>query len=177
MLKIKSLCVVIFQNKYKESGKKSRTSSLYSQLPQTNETQFNKTLSEIQSQVILHVLVKSELSFCLWLKVLIFCLCFRLNIKKPAGRTRRLLCTQNFLRLWTRHTSKKRHSCRVRYETTVTHIQVKPWGLGLIPSPIHRSIEKTSNCGPQGHRCSTAASCGHFVSLKKIWLDFHCWHK
>lgn len=133
-----TLCVVIFQNKYKESGKKSRTSSLYSQLPQTNETQFNKTLSEIQSQVILHVFVQSELSFCLRLKVLIFCLCFRLNIKKPAGRTRRLLCTQNFLRLWTWHTSKKRHSCRVRYETTVTHIQVKPWGLGLSPSPIHR---------------------------------------
>lgn len=39
------------QNKYKESGKKSQRVSVYSQLPETNDIQFAKAVSEIQSEV------------------------------------------------------------------------------------------------------------------------------
>lgn len=39
------------QTKYKEDGKRSQTASFYSQLPQTSETQFAKSVSEIQSEV------------------------------------------------------------------------------------------------------------------------------
>lgn len=39
------------QNKYKESGRKSQTVSVYSQLADTNDIQFAKTVSEIQSEV------------------------------------------------------------------------------------------------------------------------------
>lgn len=39
------------QNKYKESGKKIQNSSLYTQLPQTTETEFAKSVSELTSQV------------------------------------------------------------------------------------------------------------------------------
>lgn len=39
------------QNKYKESGKKSQNVSLYSQLTDTNDIQFAKTVSDIQSEV------------------------------------------------------------------------------------------------------------------------------
>lgn len=39
------------QNKYKESGKKGQTVSAYSQLPETNDIQFARAVSEIQSEV------------------------------------------------------------------------------------------------------------------------------
>lgn len=39
------------QVKYKEDGMKSLSQSVYSQLPETTETQFAKTVSELQSQV------------------------------------------------------------------------------------------------------------------------------
>ncbi|PWA32051.1 hypothetical protein CCH79_00020385 [Gambusia affinis] len=38
-------------NKYKEGGKKVQTVSVYSQLPETNQTQFAKNVSELQSEV------------------------------------------------------------------------------------------------------------------------------
>ena len=41
----------IFQIKYKEGGKKDISASLYSQLPETMETQFAKEISDIQSEV------------------------------------------------------------------------------------------------------------------------------
>lgn len=44
-----SLCFV--QNKYKESGKKSQSVSVYSQLPETNHMQFAKAVCQIQSEV------------------------------------------------------------------------------------------------------------------------------
>lgn len=43
------LCLL--QNKYKEDGIKSLSQSLYSQLPETAETQLAKTVSELQSEV------------------------------------------------------------------------------------------------------------------------------
>jgi hypothetical protein len=39
------------QSKYKEEGKKAHGSSVYSQLPATMETQFARTVSDLQSQV------------------------------------------------------------------------------------------------------------------------------
>lgn len=45
------LTFCLLQAKYKESGKKSRSQSVYSQLPETTETQFAKTVSELQSEV------------------------------------------------------------------------------------------------------------------------------
>lgn len=39
-----------FQRKYKE-GKRSLCQSVYSQLPETSETQFVKRVSEVQSEV------------------------------------------------------------------------------------------------------------------------------
>lgn len=41
----------LFQNKYKEDGRRSLSQSFYSQLPETTETQFAKTVSELQSEV------------------------------------------------------------------------------------------------------------------------------
>lgn len=43
------------QHKYKEEGKKELSSSLYSQLPETTETQLAKTVHEFQSEVLEHV--------------------------------------------------------------------------------------------------------------------------
>lgn len=42
---------LILQNKYKQSGKKSMSSSLYAQLPQTAETQLAAKMSDLQSEV------------------------------------------------------------------------------------------------------------------------------
>lgn len=42
---------VIVQNKYKQSFRESLASSLYSQLPQTAETQLAAKMSDLQSQV------------------------------------------------------------------------------------------------------------------------------
>lgn len=39
------------QNKYKEEGLRSLPQSLYSQLPETPETQLAKTVGELQSEV------------------------------------------------------------------------------------------------------------------------------
>lgn len=41
----------VFQKKYKEDGKRSLSQTLYSQLPRTAETQFAKSVSELQSEV------------------------------------------------------------------------------------------------------------------------------
>ena len=41
----------IHQTKYKESAKNSGSTSIYSQLPETTETQFVKAVSELQSEV------------------------------------------------------------------------------------------------------------------------------
>lgn len=50
-----SSCVcVLFQMKYKEAGKKGATSSLYSTLPETLETQHAKEASQLLSQVLTH---------------------------------------------------------------------------------------------------------------------------
>uniref|UniRef100_A0A3Q2GIE5 Nebulette n=1 Tax=Cyprinodon variegatus TaxID=28743 RepID=A0A3Q2GIE5_CYPVA len=45
------LNLVSISNKYKEDGLKSLSHSLYSQLPETTETTFAKTVSELQSEV------------------------------------------------------------------------------------------------------------------------------
>lgn len=45
------LCLASVQSKYKEDGIKSLSQSLYSQLPETAETQLAKTVSELQSEV------------------------------------------------------------------------------------------------------------------------------
>lgn len=39
------------QNKYKEEGLRNLSQSLYSQLPETPETQLAKTVGELQSEV------------------------------------------------------------------------------------------------------------------------------
>lgn len=39
------------QSKYKEGGRRSLSQSFYSQLPETTETQFAKTVAELQSEV------------------------------------------------------------------------------------------------------------------------------
>lgn len=44
-------CFHLFQNKYKEDGKRSLAQSFYSQLPETSDTQFAKSVSELQSEV------------------------------------------------------------------------------------------------------------------------------
>lgn len=49
---IRMFCLC-FQNKYKEDGVKSLCESLYSQLPETAELQFAKSVSDLQSQVSL----------------------------------------------------------------------------------------------------------------------------
>ncbi len=43
--------IVFSQNKYKRSSKQENSSSIYSQLPQTQETQFAKQMAELQSDV------------------------------------------------------------------------------------------------------------------------------
>lgn len=46
------LCIdLILQNKYKQSGKTSMSSSLYAHLPQTAETQLAAKMSDLQSEV------------------------------------------------------------------------------------------------------------------------------
>lgn len=46
---MKLLCRL--QNKYKEDGQKSQSVSVYSQLQDTNDIQFARAVSELQSQV------------------------------------------------------------------------------------------------------------------------------
>lgn len=41
----------VLQSKYKEGGRKSLSQSFYSQLSETAETQFAKTVAELQSEV------------------------------------------------------------------------------------------------------------------------------
>lgn len=41
----------VLQTKYKEDGKKNLCQSFYSQLPETSETRFAKTVSELQNEV------------------------------------------------------------------------------------------------------------------------------
>lgn len=43
------------QNKYQQSGKQSMSTSLFSQLPQTSETQLAAKMSELQSEVNAHL--------------------------------------------------------------------------------------------------------------------------
>lgn len=45
------VCVLASQSKYKEGGRKSLSQSFYSQLPETTETHFAKTVAELQSEV------------------------------------------------------------------------------------------------------------------------------
>lgn len=42
----------VLQSKYKEAGKKEASSSLYSKLPETLETQHAKEVAQLQSQVL-----------------------------------------------------------------------------------------------------------------------------
>lgn len=112
-----------FQNKYKESGKKSQSVSVYSQLPQTNEMQFAKAVSEIQSEVREHRVFKiclkvkpqSQRLHSMPLFVIFLSLFCRANIKKQGRRKRPALCTRSCPRLWRLSTPKRWHSCRVRY--------------------------------------------------------------
>lgn len=46
-----SFVAVVFQTKYKEAGKKEASTSLYSTLPETLETQHAKEASQLQSEV------------------------------------------------------------------------------------------------------------------------------
>lgn len=48
------------QNKYKQSGKESMSSSLYAQLPETAQTQLAAKMSELQSEVRHHLLLKDS---------------------------------------------------------------------------------------------------------------------
>ena len=54
----------LFQNKYKEDSKKSLSQSIYSQLPETSDTQFARTISELQSEVTEEQ--DQNLSFSAW---------------------------------------------------------------------------------------------------------------
>lgn len=49
--RVQLTCFRLFQNKYKEDGRRSLSQSFYSQLPETAETQFAKTVSGLQSEV------------------------------------------------------------------------------------------------------------------------------
>lgn len=106
-----------FQNKYKESGKKSQTVSVYSQLPQTNEIQFAKAVSELQSEVREHRVFNICLQVVYIRRLYFFfsSLFVRANIKKQGRRKRPARCTRSCPRLWKLSTPKRRHSCRVRY--------------------------------------------------------------
>lgn len=42
---------LVVQVRYKEDGRRSQTVSVYSQLPQTSDTDFAKAVSELQSEV------------------------------------------------------------------------------------------------------------------------------
>lgn len=67
---------LILQNKYKQSGKKSMSSSLYAQLPQTVETQLAAKMSDLQSEVTKP------------------CTCEAVN-NQPIRRPHRLLCASS----------------------------------------------------------------------------------
>lgn len=56
--------VFVFQNKYKEAGKKELVRSLYSQLPETKETRHAKELTQLYSEV---GLIHNSLLFLLFI--------------------------------------------------------------------------------------------------------------
>lgn len=60
-------CIVLCQSKYKE-GRKSLSQSFYSQLPETAETQFAKSVAELQSEVSSEPFVLTLLIEKLWIK-------------------------------------------------------------------------------------------------------------
>ncbi len=49
----------MFQSKYRESGKKENSTSLYNTLPETKDTRHARDAAEIQSQVRQSLLMKA----------------------------------------------------------------------------------------------------------------------
>lgn len=108
-----SLCFV--QNKYKESGKKSQSVSVYSQLPETNDTQFAKAVCQIQSEVRSGTL-PNPVRYCGQTRkhnqtVSYFS---RTNTKKRRRGTHPAVCTRSCRRLRRLCAPKRLRSCRVR---------------------------------------------------------------
>lgn len=116
------------QNKYKEEGLRSLSQSLYSQLPETAETQLAKSVAELQSEVrlvstLFHI---SRLLFQSIVK-LISPRCLPGNVLhspstgRPARRRQRPACTTSSPTRWRRDTLKRPASCRVRYTLESAH--------------------------------------------------------
>lgn len=119
---------VCMQSKYKEDGLKSLPQNLYSHLPETNETQFVKSVSELLSEVRKSLLVSSTFLWCCgWNPRRFICfelsfeICcyisdiFRLNTRRRVKRRRAAACTTSCLKLWRLYTLKRPRSCRARY--------------------------------------------------------------
>lgn len=116
------------QNKYKEEGLRSLSQSLYSQLPETAETQLAKTVAELQSEVRLAsaLIYISGLLFQFIIE-LISPPCLPGNVLhspstgRPAGRKQRPACTTSSPKRWRRYTLKRPASGRVRYTLESAH--------------------------------------------------------
>lgn len=110
------------QIKYKDEGLKSLPHSLYSQLPHTTDTQFAKSVSELQSEV-------GGANVCIQLdpanpggrrrntNVNVSC-SFRGNTRKQGKRRPPARCTPHCRRPWTPDTPERRLSCKARSEAT-----------------------------------------------------------
>lgn len=108
---------LLLQLKYTEGGKQKISTSLYSLLPETTETQLAKQMSEMQSEVNIHS--KQNLTFikvhftrvctrALQCELIFFLWCCRPSTRKWARGRWSLLCTLYSLRPRTSSTPKKR---------------------------------------------------------------------
>ena len=121
---------MLFQNKYKEDGKKSLSQSIYSQLPETSDTQFAKTVSQTQSEVRQDrercyffdtgdILVRMR---SCWAVTDYYGLYgSRWSTGSPGREETVALCTLLYLRHWRPSTLERPPSYRVRYNHTRTH--------------------------------------------------------
>lgn len=116
------------QNKYKEDGLRSLSRSLYSQLPETSETQQAKTVAELRSEVRLRPTSVHISSLFLWSVIkLIAPRCLPGNVLhspntgRPAGGKQRPACTTSSPKRWRRYTLKRPAGCRVRCTSESAH--------------------------------------------------------
>lgn len=118
----------LLQSKYREGGRRRLSQSFYSQLPQTAETRFAKSVAALHSQVSRVSRVRSARRKPPLKKTLSFLLNFRSSTKRRAGGAWPPVCTRFCRRPWRRLTPRRRRSSAARYEPPgKCHGKPPPW--------------------------------------------------
>lgn len=108
---------VLLQKDYKAEGKKQMTSSLYSQLPDTPETQLARELAVIQSEVATRSGNHIDFEGCLGCDRSELLVVFRTNTKRAANGRRASASTRSSRRPTTSFLPKAYQRSKARYST------------------------------------------------------------